>query len=194
MVQLGAISAKYILQVTLAVTEDDFEDEEAAGWEAEIEEWEETVWCERGQNSGSSGTCSQSRYVHHSIGKLYEKRYQKSHKGLSRGAGNLPHLLHILKHKQPDHFHGDLRVSPFTFDRLVNCIINDSIFSNNSQNKQMPVEEQLAITLYHFGHYSNATGLDKVAKWSGYAKGTILLATRHVMMALLWQDFIAETI
>ena len=58
----------------------------------------------------------------------------------------------------------------------------------------MPIEHQLAITLYHFGHFGNAASLDDVAKWSGYTKGTVLLVTHCVMMALLWKEFMDEAV
>ncbi|KAF8076628.1 hypothetical protein FPV67DRAFT_424863 [Lyophyllum atratum] len=96
---------------------------------------------------------------------------------------------HVDKHDRPDIFRRELRVSPYTFDRMVNRLLSDSVFSNNSQNEQMPVEDQLAITLYRFGHFGNAAGLDSVARWSGYAKGTVSLATRRVMTAILRKDF-----
>ncbi|KAG6839434.1 hypothetical protein C0991_002588 [Blastosporella zonata] len=94
-----------------------------------------------------------------------------------RGPAILPHVLNVLKQQHPDHFRQELHVSPYTFDSLVTSIIGNTVFANNSQNEQIPVEEQLAIYLYHLGHFGNAAGLDKVAKWAGYSKGTITLAT-----------------
>jgi hypothetical protein len=61
-------------------------------------------------------------------------------------------------------------VSPHTPYQILEKINNDPIFTNASQNPQMPIKEQLAITLYRFGHFGNAASLDDVAKWSGYAK------------------------
>lgn len=58
----------------------------------------------------------------------------------------------------------------------------------------MPVEDQVAITLYRFGHFGNAAGLDKVAKWSGYSKGTVGLATRRVMTAILRKEFMDKAV
>ena len=58
----------------------------------------------------------------------------------------------------------------------------------------MPVEDQLAITLYRFGHFGNAVGLDKVSKWSGYGKGTVSLATHRVMTAVLRKEFMDEAV
>lgn len=58
----------------------------------------------------------------------------------------------------------------------------------------MPVKHQLAIALYRFGHYGNAASLDSIAKWAGYAKGTVLLATRRVMTAVLRPGFMQEAV
>lgn len=71
---------------------------------------------------------------------------------------------------------------------------SDPVFSNNATSDQMPIDHQLGITLYRFGHYGNAAGLDKVASWAGYAKGTSLLATRRVMTAILRPDFMQHAI
>ncbi|GLB45344.1 putative retrotransposable element tf2 155 kda protein type 1-like [Lyophyllum shimeji] len=45
-----------------------------------------------------------------------------------------------------------------------------------------------------FGHFGNAAGLDKVARWSGYSKGTVSLATRRVMTAVLRRDFMNQAV
>jgi hypothetical protein len=63
-------------------------------------------------------------------------------------------------------------------------ISDDPIFFNNSNNPQMPVEDQLAIALYRFGHEGNAASLQSVANWAGVGKGTITLCTRCVMVAV----------
>ena len=72
-----------------------------------------------------------------------------------------------------------------TFDKLLETIQTNSVFFNQSQNEQMPVAHQLAILLYRFGHYGNGGSLQQVANWSGYAKGTVVLATRQAMTAVL---------
>ncbi|KAI0702197.1 hypothetical protein C8Q76DRAFT_632996 [Earliella scabrosa] len=79
----------------------------------------------------------------------------------------LYHVLSVLKIDCPDLFRQELRVSPWTFDRLLAAIINDPVFANNSQNSQFSVQTQLTITLYRFGHYGNAAGVQKVANWAG---------------------------
>ncbi|KAJ7700368.1 hypothetical protein B0H17DRAFT_872917, partial [Mycena rosella] len=106
----------------------------------------------------------------------------------------LPHVLGQMKNTRPDLFRQELRVSPFTFDQLVTQIEDDPIFTNDSSNGQMPVEEQLAILLWRFGHSGNAAGLQKVANWAGVGKGTIMLVTRRVLTAILRPDFMAEVV
>ncbi|KAJ7107036.1 hypothetical protein C8R44DRAFT_548570, partial [Mycena epipterygia] len=106
----------------------------------------------------------------------------------------LRHVLGPLKDTRPDLFHQELRISPFTFDQLVDKLGDDPIFANNSNNGQMPVEDQLAIALFRFGHSGNAAGLQKVANWAGVRKGTITLVTRRVMTAILRPDFMSEAV
>jgi hypothetical protein len=56
------------------------------------------------------------------------------------------------------------------------------------------VEEQLAVTLYHFGHNGNASSLQSVANWAGFGKGTVLLATCQVMAAILCPSFMWDAV
>ena len=132
--------------------------------------------------------------IHHEIQELYASRYQASRTAFRKPPADLPHVLTVYKTERPDHFRKQLRVFPSAFDRIVQKITDDPIFSNNSQNDQMPVEHQLAILLYRFGHFGNAASLDDVAKWAGYAKGTIILATRRVMTAILRPAFMDEAV
>ena len=60
----------------------------------------------------------------------------------------MPYVLEILKHKDPDQFCKILYVSLSTFDQLVDKIKDDPVFFDNSNNPQIPVEEQVAITLF----------------------------------------------
>jgi hypothetical protein len=68
------------------------------------------------------------------------------------------------------------------------------VFFNNSNQPQLPVEIQLAILLYRFGHDGNAASLQSVANWAGVGKGTVMLCTRRVMMAILDRDFMKEAV
>jgi hypothetical protein len=54
---------------------------------------------------------------------------------------------------------------------------------------QMPIEEQLAIAFYHFGHYGNAASTVKVALWAGVGYGTVCLVTCRIMQACCDESF-----
>ncbi|KAH9912292.1 uncharacterized protein BXZ73DRAFT_27015, partial [Epithele typhae] len=96
----------------------------------------------------------------------------------------LNHVLVEYKTSRPDQFRSELRISPWTFDRLLESIIHDPVFSNDSYTPQFPVEQQLAIALFRFGHYGNAAGLSKVARWAGVSKGYVVVACGRVIQAL----------
>jgi hypothetical protein len=85
-------------------------------------------------------------------------------------------------------------MSPFAFERLVKELENDPVFGNDSNHGQMPVEDQIAITLFRFGHSGNASGLQQVANWAGVGKGTIILVTRRVMTAVLRPQLMAGAV
>jgi hypothetical protein len=72
-----------------------------------------------------------------------------------------------------------LHLSPNSFDWIVEQISDDPVFSNNSPNGQLPIDEQLAIALYRFGHDGNAASLQHIANWAGVGKGTVTLVTRR---------------
>jgi hypothetical protein len=124
----------------------------------------------------------------------YKNRYEVPRDEMPRGPSYLHHVLTCLKNERGDHFREDLRVNPTTFDALISAIEADSIFTNNSNNSQMPIEEQLAITLYRFGHDGNAAGLQATANWAGVAKGTVTLVACRVMTALLRPEFMQSAV
>ena len=47
----------------------------------------------------------------------------------------------------------------------------------------MPIDEQLAIALFRFGHYGNAASTLKVALWAGVGFGKVPLVTNGVLKA-----------
>jgi hypothetical protein len=65
----------------------------------------------------------------------------------------------------------------------VAILTEDTIFHNNSNNPQMPVDRQLAIALFRFGHYGNAASTWKVALQFGVGFGTAALVTSRVIKA-----------
>ena len=83
-----------------------------------------------------------------------------------------------------------LQVTPGCFDKHVKALHHHPVFQNRSSNMQMPIEEQLAIALYCFGHYGNAASTIKVALWAGVGYGTVHLVTHQIMQAGLLQGFV----
>lgn len=122
------------------------------------------------------------------------REWECKHLPCSHRQLQMSHLLHTLKTEQPRYFQEALRVSPLTFDYIINHIQNDPVFTNNSNNAQMPVPEQVAITLYHSGHDGNAASLQAIAGWAGTGKGTVNLVCQHVMVAVLHSDFIDKAV
>jgi len=113
------------------------------------------------------------RWVLNEILGMYATHYELPQDGLPCGPSYLHHVLTCLKTEREDHFHEALCINPTTFDVLVSAIEHDPIFTNNSNNSQMPVEEQVAITLYQFGHDGNASGLQAVANWASALQSPI---------------------
>jgi hypothetical protein len=135
-----------------------------------------------------------SHYSQDSHQDLYAHRYNASRKRIERPEPDLPHVLGNYKHKRPDHFRRALRVSPRTFDKLVEEIQDDPVFYNDSPNAQIPVEEQVAIALYRFGRSGNGASLEGVAEWAGVGKGTVLNCTRRVMTAVIRPSFMQKAV
>jgi hypothetical protein len=113
---------------------------------------------------------------------------------MPRGPGYIYHVLDVLMPQRPDLFREELRVTPQTFQKILSEIIDDPIFSNESRNEQRSVREQLAITLYRFGHSGNAASQQKVARWADAGKGSIGLITRRVMTAILRPQFMTKAV
>ncbi|KAH7911007.1 hypothetical protein BJ138DRAFT_1135633 [Hygrophoropsis aurantiaca] len=90
---------------------------------------------------------------------------------------------------RPEIFRSYLRITPACFDVLVASLREDPVFHNRSNIPQMPVEEQVAIALYRFGHFGNATSTVMVALWAGVGYGTVHLATNRVMSAVCSERF-----
>jgi hypothetical protein len=118
------------------------------------------------------------------VKEMYDQRYKMPWDTFPRGPAYLRHVLGVMKDTCPDLFRQELCMSHTTIDRLVKKLADDPVFVNGSNNAQMPVKDQLAITLFRFGHSGNAAGLQKVATGVGGANGTISLVTRRIMTAV----------
>src|ERR1700729_3213745 len=115
---------------------------------------------------------------------LWSKHYFTTREAITKDSNQLYLLLHDYKINWPEIFRSFLCISPGCFDAVVEVIKDDEIFHNNSNNPQMPVEQQLAIALYHFSHYENATITMKVALWAGVGFRTVSLVTKQVLKVL----------
>jgi hypothetical protein len=146
-----------------------------------------------GSDSGSDSDHDESLPVSNLylqlLGDIYSCHYLGECGTINKTTQQLQLLLHDYKFNQPDLFRSHLHITPDHFDKLHDAICNDAIFSNNSQNPQLPVDQQLAITLFRFGHYGNAASVLKVALWAGVGYGTVEHVTKWVMVAVLRGPF-----
>ncbi|KAG6896149.1 hypothetical protein C0992_009941 [Termitomyces sp. T32_za158] len=119
-----------------------------------------------------------------SLEELYSTRYIDECRHIPKTTENLRLLLDDHRISRPEIFHSYLRVTPACFDDLIKSIKDHHVFHSNSNKPQMPIERQVAIALYRFGHYGNAASTMKVALWAGVSYGFIRNVTMRVMAAL----------
>ncbi|KAJ7575162.1 hypothetical protein C8J56DRAFT_1064055 [Mycena floridula] len=128
-----------------------------------------------------------SIYVNHYNADRKSNKINKTHK-------NLHLLLHDWKHNHPDVFRSYARMSPTTFDKLVESIGDDPVFHNNANMEQMDPAEQILVMLFRFGHYGNAASTVKTALFFGLGYGTVSLCTKRVLKACLSNSFRAAAV
>lgn len=58
------------------------------------------------------------------------------------------------------------------------------VFHNNSTQEQIPVDYQLAITLYRMGRFGNGASIEDIANIAGISEGGVLRCTRHCFDAI----------
>jgi hypothetical protein len=95
------------------------------------------------------------------------------------------HLLDNWRLHSPERFRRKLRVEPDTFDSLVALIVDNPVFSNQSNCPQLPVHLQFSIFLFRAGHYGNAASPEDAAQWAGISVGAVEKCTDRVVVALL---------
>lgn len=139
--------------------------------------------------SDSDNFLSPSDIIFEAITNLYSSRYTEERHSIPKTQDNLCLLLDVYKTEYPDIFHTYVCISPLCFDRLIQAIQDDDIFQNESNNEQMPIEEQVAIALYWFGHYRNGASMKKVALWARVGYGTVDLVIKCFMTAVCHEHF-----
>ncbi|KAK9311617.1 hypothetical protein V1524DRAFT_24399 [Lipomyces starkeyi] len=95
-------------------------------------------------------------------------------------------LMGHYKNHNSQLFRNKLRVTPETFDALVNVLEKADVFLqlDTMRNGCLSVEKHVAIALYRFGHYGNRASIEEVAAWAGVSAGTVENATNRVMSAI----------
>ena len=133
-------------------------------------------------------------FVRHELEAMYTNRYEAHRNQHPHEPSLMQFTLKTYKTLQPDFFQQDLHVFLDTFNKIIEKILDHPVFFNNSNHPQAPVEDQLAVMLFCFGHYSNAASLERVRKLAGVLKGTVKLATCRVMTAVLSPDFMKDAV
>ncbi len=64
-------------------------------------------------------------------------------------------------------------------------IENHFVFISEGSASQLPIVHQLAIALFHFGHFRNAASVESIGQWAGVSAGMVVNATWRVMIAFL---------
>ncbi|KAJ3871440.1 hypothetical protein F5051DRAFT_340885 [Lentinula edodes] len=94
-------------------------------------------------------------------------------------------VLELYKKDDPKRFRRNIRVSPSTFDELLARICDHPVFMSQGSAHQIPIQHQLAIAMFRFGHFGNGASVESIAQWAGMSAGTVVNATRRVMVAFL---------
>lgn len=85
----------------------------------------------------------------------------------------------------PDEFKQTARMTRDTFERLVDVLSWNPIFSNNSTNPQKPVWLQALVALERLGSHGNGVSVGKVARNYKVSAGTVCNYTERVIEAIL---------
>ncbi|KAL0056827.1 hypothetical protein AAF712_016560 [Marasmius tenuissimus] len=125
---------------------------------------------------------------------LYLTQYLNKCTPIKKTRENVVLLLTDWKHNRQEIFRSYIRMAPEAFDALIEALSTHSVFTNESNFVQMPVEHQFVIALYQFGHYGNAVSTVKVALWAGVGFGTVEVVTYRVLQAVLDVKFHEATV
>ena len=186
----NALLEAFILQTIIEAQESTSQpdtDSTGSDWETDLEDNNSSTSSDWGM--GEEDECPISDMVIEACHRLYENFYIEERRKIPKTCENLDMLLTQYKTGFPDIFRSYLRITPECFDSLLESIQHHEAFQNNSNNPQMPVERQLAIALYRFGHFGNGLSTLKVALWAGVGYGTVRECTNRVMRACCDERF-----
>ena len=99
--------------------------------------------------------------------------------------GNLPLAWGYAQSPQDHHrFRNMLWIPLLSFHVLLGLIEPHPIFQSGSQNAQVEVEIQLAVTLYRMGRYGNGASVQEVAHVAGISEGSVEIYTERCLTAI----------
>jgi len=93
---------------------------------------------------------------------------------------------HVLLCTTDDQYRSYMRIHRSTFDHVLSLLRCHAgqVFKSRRGVSQLPLEKQLAITRYTFGHYGNSSRVDAVADFFGVSSGLVVKCTRRVIRDL----------
>jgi len=119
------------------------------------------------------------------IQSLYDTRYPNGRDNHVPRSGYLHLAWEFAQDLHHHHrFRHMLRLPPLSFYVLVGLIKGHPIFQSGSHNAQIPVEVQLAVTLYRMGRYGNAASVEDVAQVAGCSEGSVKNYTDCCLQAI----------
>ena len=119
------------------------------------------------------------------IQSLEDTRYLNGRNHNVPKLGNLPLAWEYAQSPQDHHrFRNMLRIPPLSFHVLLGLIEPHPIFQSGSQNAQVEVEIQLAVTLYRMGRYRNGASVQEVARVAGISEGSVENYTERCLTAI----------
>ncbi len=77
-----------------------------------------------------------------------------------------------------------LRVTPESFQFILQLIENHPVFQTCSNRPQTPVQTQLAVTLYRMGRFGNGASVPDIARIAGISEGSVEEFTNRCHVAL----------
>ena len=177
-----ALHQAFLVNILVEAEANLHEDGSDSGYDSDSDSSSESSESDSGSSSSSSSLSSDeepgittNEVMLEMMAQLYSEHYFNHQEPINKDTNQLYLLLHDSKIKLPKIFRSYLQITPDCFDDLVKTIADDHVFYNNSNNFQMPIDQQLAIALYCFGHYGNAASTMKVALWAGAGYGTVQL-------------------
>jgi len=85
-----------------------------------------------------------------------------------------------------DQYRSYMSIHRSNFDHVLSLLRchEGQVFKSRRGVSELPLEKQLAIALYRFGHYGNSSRVDAVANLFGVSSGWEVKSTRRVVLGL----------